>query len=77
MFVASSAPYVGTATAAAGVVTGAKFGRGSAKIEAELLDSVTRERFYSAIDENVGSKLEFVQGMSRWGHVELAVRQWG
>jgi len=76
MFLASNAPYVGTATTAAGVVTGAKFGRGSATIEVELLDSVTRERFYSAIDENVGSKLEFVQGMTRWGHVELAVRQW-
>ena len=76
MFAASSAPYAGTATTVAGAVTGAKFGRGSAKIEVELLDSVTRERFYSAIDDNIGSKLEIVQGMTRWGHVELAVKQW-
>lgn len=76
MFAASSAPYAGTATAVAGAVTGAKFGRGSAKIEVELLDSFTRERIYSAIDENVGTKLEFIQGMTRWGHIELAVKQW-
>lgn len=76
IFAASNAPYAGTATTAAGIITGAKFGRGSAKIEVELLDSVTRERFYSAIDENVGTKLEIVQGLTRWGHIELAVKQW-
>lgn len=76
MFLASSAPYVGTATAVAGATTGAKFGRGSAKIEAEVIDSVTRERFVGVIAENVGSKLRIVQGMSRWGHIEAAVDRW-
>jgi len=76
MFAASNAPYAGTATTVAGVVTGAKFGRGSAKVEAEIINSVTREQIYSVIDENVGSKLEIIQGMTRWGHVELAVKQW-
>lgn len=76
VFAASAAPYVSTATAVAGVATGAKFGKGSAKVEAEIIDSMSRERFAAIIDEKVGSKLEFVQGMSRWGHVELAIKQW-
>ena len=76
MFAASAAPYVSTATFVAGAATGAKFGKGSAKVEAEVLDSMTRERFAAVIDEKVGSKLEIVQGMSRWGHVELAMKRW-
>ena len=76
LFAASNAPYAGTATTIAGITTGAKFGRGSATIEVEIIDSVTRERIYCEIDENVGTKLEIVQGLTRWGHVELAVKQW-
>lgn len=76
MFAASAAPYVSTATFVAGAATGAKFGKGSAKVEAEVLDSMTRERFAAVIDEKVGSKLEIVQGMSRWGHIELAMERW-
>ena len=76
MFAVGSAPYVGAATTVAGVATGAKFGRGSAKVEGEMLDSMTRERIVGIIDEDVGSKLEIVQGLSRWGHVELAMKHW-
>lgn len=76
LFAAGYIPYVGTAITATQLATGANVGEGSAVIEAEILDSVTRERFFAVIDENAGNKLNVASGMSRWGHVELAFRQW-
>lgn len=76
LFAVGYLPYVGTAITAAQLTTGANVGEGSAVIEAELLDSVTRERFFAVIDENAGNKLDVVSGLSRWGHVELAFRKW-
>ncbi|MFK7852272.1 MAG: DUF3313 domain-containing protein [Akkermansiaceae bacterium] len=76
LFAAGYLPYVGTAITATKLATGEKVGAGSATIEAELLDSVTRERFFAVIDENAGSKIDIASGLSRWGHVELAFRKW-
>ncbi len=76
LFGAGYLPYVGTAITASKVATGSKGGAGNAIIQAEILDSVTRERFYAIIDEQTGTLLNVRSGMTRWGHVELAFRQW-
>ena len=76
LFGASYAPYIGTAISASKVATGGKGGAGSAVIEAEILDATSRERFYAIIDEQTGTIFNPTSGMSRWGHVELAFRQW-
>lgn len=76
LFAAGYAPYLGVATTAARAVTGHKMGAGTATVEAEILDSRTRERFFGIIDENAGSKLQVIEGLNRWGHVKVAFREW-
>ena len=75
-FAVTYLPYVSLVTGAAGLATGSNLGAGSATIETEILDSVTRERLFALIDRNPGSKLQIIQGMSRWGHVETAFKEW-
>ena len=76
LFGASYAPYLGTAITVTKATTGSNAGAGSAVIEAEILDTNSRERFYAIIDKQTGTILNPQSGMSRWGHVELAFRQW-
>ena len=76
VFAATYAPYVGAATTAAGLVTGNNLGAGSATVEFEILDSVTRAQFLAGIDREAGSKLEVVSGMTRMGHIEAAFKDW-
>ena len=75
-FTVGHAPFVSYASTAAWAVTGNNLGSGYATMEAEVLDSVTRERIYAVIDKNTGSQLELIEGLSRWGHVERAFRAW-
>ncbi|MGI9240685.1 MAG: DUF3313 domain-containing protein [Verrucomicrobiales bacterium] len=76
LFAATYAPYVSIASAAAGVVSGSKVGAADVIVEAEIIDSVTREQYFALIDRTGGSKLRPIRGMSRWKHVEVAFQTW-
>ncbi len=67
-------PYVGMLGTVAGAARGRNPGAGSATVETEVVDSVTREVFFAGIDREAGSKLQLKAGMSRWGHVDAAVK---
>ncbi len=70
------APFVTYASSAAQLATGSGFGGGYATAQVELLDSVTGEQIFAGIDKNTGSKLEIVEGLSKWGHVQKAFSAW-
>ncbi len=74
--VAGYAPFVSYASAGAQVLTGTGFGGGYATVQAELLDSVSNEQIFATIDKRSGSKLDAVEGLSKWGHVEKAFSTW-
>ena len=76
IFATGYVPFVGVAGSAVGAVTGRNPGAGSATVEAEIIDSVTRERFFAGIDQSAGSKLQVKDGMTRWGHIDKAVEKW-
>lgn len=76
LFAATYAPYVSIASAAAGVVSGSKVGAADVIVEAEIIDSMTREPFFALIDRTGGSKLRPIRGLSRWKHVEVAFETW-
>lgn len=75
-FLIGHAPIVGYASTAAGVLGESSFGAGLATIQGELLDSRTHERLYGLIDRRAGSQLDIRSGLSKWGHVEKAMRIW-
>lgn len=72
------APYLGAVNTAVQVATGSStgMGGGSATGQAEFLDSVSGEQIFAGIDERGGSKLDIVEGLSKWGHVEKAFASW-
>lgn len=76
LFATTYAPYASIASAAVGVASGSRVGAADVIVEAEVIDSVTREQFFALIDRAAGSKLRPISGLSRWGHVELAFRTW-
>ena len=76
LFGAGYIPYVGTAITASSVAAGTETGAGAATIEAEVLDSNTRERFYAIVDKQAGNKLKPGSGLTRWGEAESAFRRW-
>ena len=76
LFVATYAPYVSIASTAVGVVSGSNVGAGDVIVEAELIDSVTREQYFALIDRSGGSKFRPLRGLSRWKHVEAAFTSW-
>lgn len=67
-------PYVGMLGTVAGAARGRNPGAGSATVETEITDSVTREVFFAGIDREAGSKLQLKAGLSRWGHVDAAIK---
>ena len=75
VFLAGYAPYLGYASSASGLLGEGNFGAGNAIIQGELLDSRSRKRIYAMIDRWSGGKLDF-EGLTRWGHVEKAMRTW-
>jgi len=75
-FITGYLPYVGVIGTVAGAVRGRNPGAGSATVETEIIDSVTREVFFAVIDQKAGSKLQIKAGLSRWGHVDAAVAKW-
>ncbi len=76
VFAATYAPYASTASTAMRVITGKSPGAGSVMIQAEIVDSMTKERFLAYVDEDQTSKTELLGGLSRWGRAKSAFRGW-
>lgn len=76
LFASTYAPYFSIATAGIGAVSGSKVGAADVIVEAEIIDSVTREQYFALIDRTGGSKLRPLRGLSRWKHVEVAFENW-
>lgn len=57
-------------------IKGSYPGAGSVAIQAEVMDSVTKERYYAVIDKDRTGKNELFGGLSRWGRAKSAFRKW-
>ena len=51
-------------------------GVGGASLEAEILDSMTKQQFGAIIDSRRGSMIPF-DGMGNWDAAKQAMDQWG
>ncbi len=49
---------------------------GQVAIEAEVVDSQTNERLLALVDRKAGDKFGLKAGMTTWGHVTKAFREW-
>lgn len=49
---------------------------GAAGIEIELADALSGKRLASGFERRPGERIEFVEGMERWGHVKKAFQVW-
>ncbi len=57
-------------------IKGSYPGAGSVAIQAEVVDSVTKERYFAVIDKDRTGKNEVIGGLSRWGRAKTAFRKW-
>jgi hypothetical protein len=76
LFLAGYAPYAGAVSTAIGVATGTNPGSGATSVQAEVVDSWTREQFFAVIDRDQAAKWEPAQGLTRWGQAEASFRKW-
>jgi len=76
LFLAGYAPYAGAVSTAIGVATGTNPGAGATTVQAEVIDSRTREQFFAVIDRNQTGKWQPAQGLTRWGQAEASFRKW-
>ncbi len=67
---------VRAASAAKRAITGTDLFVGQVALEAELLDSLTNERLLAIVDRKAGTNFQLKKGMTTWGHVTQALRQW-
>jgi len=51
-------------------------GIGGASIEAELVDSESKERVLAFIDAKKGKKLKYTKGLTKWGHTKEVLDKW-
>ena len=51
-------------------------GIGGASIEAELIDTQSKERLLAFIDAKKGKKLKYTKGLSKWGHTKEVLDKW-
>jgi hypothetical protein len=51
-------------------------GIGGAAFEAEIVDSLTGERVMAFIDARKGKKLNYVKGLTKWGHTQEVLGVW-
>jgi hypothetical protein len=58
------------------LTTGKHLFVGEASIEVEFLDSQTNERLFAYIDKRIGNKINPVQAVTKWGHVDAAFDHW-
>ncbi len=64
------------ASAAKRKITGTDLFVGEVAIEAEVVDSQTNERLMALVDRKAGDKFGLKAGMTTWGHVTKAFREW-
>lgn len=64
------------ASAAKRKITGTDLFVGQVAIEAEVVDSQTNERLMALVDRKAGDKFGLKAGMTTWGHVTKAFREW-
>ena len=76
MFAAGYAPGVFVVTAGMWAATGKNLGSGTIRIQAEITDSQTGERFYAVDDEDKGGKHQVGAGLTRWGQAQTSFRKW-
>jgi len=76
LFLAGYAPYAGTVSTAIGVATGTRPGSGATSVQAEVIDSRTREQFFAVIERKQAAKWQPLQGLTRWGQAEASFRKW-
>tara|TARA_R110002096_G_scaffold200639_4_gene384653 strand:+ start:10733 stop:11407 length:675 start_codon:yes stop_codon:yes gene_type:complete len=76
LFAAGYTPTSFAATSALWAVRGDFPGSGTVAVQAEIIDSETKERFYAMIDEDQTGKTEIVGGLSRWGRAKKAFWIW-
>jgi hypothetical protein len=67
---------VGAVSLAKRAITGTDLFVGQVAIEAEAVDSETNERLMARVDRKAGRKFALKEGMTTWGHVERAFREW-
>lgn len=72
----TQAPPVRMASMGAKLLTGTHLGIGHVAIEAEFSDSQTGEVLARFVDVHVGSKLEVLDGMTKWNQVEDGFENW-
>jgi hypothetical protein len=63
-------------SAAKRAITGTDLFVGQVAIEAEAVDAQTNERLMARVDRKAGDKFSLRKGMTTWGHVEKAFREW-
>jgi hypothetical protein len=56
--------------------TMSKHGIGGAAIEAEFIDTVTKERILGVVDARQGKPLKYSKGLTRWGHTQEVFDGW-
>ncbi len=76
VFAGGYSPVSFVAGTAIWAVKGQYPGSGTVKMQAEVIDSVTKERFFAIIDEDRTGKNEVISGLSRWGRAKKAFRKW-
>jgi hypothetical protein len=76
LFLAGYAPYAGAVSTAIGVATGTVPGASAAAVQAEVIDSRTREQYFAVIDRNQSPKWDPGQGLTRWGAADASFRKW-
>jgi hypothetical protein len=63
-------------SAAKRAITGTDLFVGEAAVEAEVVDSQSNVRLMALVDRKAGNKFGLKEGMTTWGHVEKAFREW-
>jgi len=76
LYVLSYAPYSFVVQGGIWAATGNNVISGTTKMQAEMLDARSREQLYAIVDKHSGRKYQVSAGLKKWGHSELAFKQW-
>lgn len=56
--------------------TATGLGVGGAAMEAEFVDSVSKERILAVVDSRKGKRVKYFNGLSKWKHTQDVFKQW-
>ena len=73
--VATIVPQIRTVSTLAGLAANTSLTVGSASVEGEVTDSLTRARLAAFVDERIGQRS--LQGLGTWSQVQAAFDHWG